>query len=269
MTGRKGACSEMSVIRLDEIRRHPVKGFGPELLPSVALTAGHALPGDRIFALATAKGAADARDGDGGWVRCRNFVRPTTDPRLAQVEQLYDDETGWLMARHPSLPRITVDLSGETGGPALCDWAEELVSPGVLPLTVFKAAPHQGAAAHYADTETPAVSIMSAASLDDLSTAAGRPLQRERFRGNLWIKGAEPWAERDWVGKRVRIGAVEVDILEEIVRCASPGADPETGERNVDVVGLLDRHIGDSVFGVLARVATDGTVSERDVLTVL
>lgn len=257
-------------MRVLEIRRHPVKGLGAELFDSADLVAGRALPGDRTFALATAKGAADALAAEGAWVRCRNFVRPTTDPRLAQVQVMYDDQTGWLIARHPKLAKLTVDLSAETGGPALCDWVAPLVSPGVLPLTLVRAAPERvGAAAHYADVDLPAISIMSTASLADLSKAAGQELQRDRFRGALWLEGGAPWAEAEWVGRKIKVGGAVLEIVGGIERCASPGANPETGERDVPVVELLERLTGAREFGVLARVVESGRVSARDPVEML
>lgn len=260
----------MSQPRVLEIRRHPVKGLGEELLPDVMLTPGHALPGDRMFALATARGAEEARAAGGGWARCRNFVRPTTDARLAQVSVIYDDAAGWLMARHPDLPRFTGDLSGPTGGPALCDWIEPLVSPGVLPLSLVGVSPEAaGPMAHFADTDTPGVSIMSTASLADLARVAGVPLDRDRFRGNLWIEGGEPWDEAEWVGRLLAVGEARLEIVGPIERCASPGANPETGERDVPVVELLERRTGERCFGMLAKVIEGGRVAERDALTLI
>lgn len=43
------------------------------------------------------------------------------------------------------------------------------------------------------DTELPALSILSTASLADLSARMGIALSKDRWRGNLWLDGAEPW----------------------------------------------------------------------------
>ncbi len=259
----------MSKQRVLEIRRHPVKGLGDEILPEIVLKALHALPGDRVFGLTTARGDEAVTEAAGGWARCRNFVRPTTDPRLAQVSVIYDDATGWLVARHPDLPRFGCDLSEPTGGPALCDWVAPLVSPGVQPLTLRAVTPDVGPMAHFADTDTPGVSIMSRASLADLESVAGVPLDRDRFRGNVWVEGGEPWDEAEWVGKTLRIGEATFEIVGPIERCASPGANPETGERDVPIVDLLERRTGERCFGMLARVVEGGRIAERDPLTLI
>ena len=51
------------------------------------------------------------------------------------------------------------------------------------------------------DSEFPSVSILSLASLADLSARMGHDLSIHRWRGNLWVDGLEPWAEWGWIGQ--------------------------------------------------------------------
>ncbi len=100
--------------------------------------------------------------------------------------------------------------------------------------------------------------LLSRASLEDLSTRVGRPLDMLRFRPNLVVDGCEAYAEDDW--KRLRIGEVTFRVAKPCVRCAIPTLDPDTGERDPLVMRTLmsyRRRDGAVVFG--QNLLHDGT----------
>ena len=64
-------------------------------------------------------------------------------------------------------------------------------------------------------------------SLDDLNTRTPAPVSMRRFRPNFVIGGGAPYAEDAW--RRIRIGPVEFEGVENCERCELPTVDPETG----------------------------------------
>ncbi|HEY0289768.1 MAG TPA: MOSC domain-containing protein [Pseudomonas sp.] len=74
--------------------------------------------------------------------------------------------------------------------------------------------------------------LIGQASLDDLSDKIGRAQEMLRFRPNLVVEGAEPFAEDGW--KRIRIGALEFRLLKGCSRCILTTIDPANGERTAD-----------------------------------
>lgn len=74
--------------------------------------------------------------------------------------------------------------------------------------------------------------LISQASLEDLSTKVGRPLEMLRFRPNLVVDGCEAFAEDGW--KRIRVGDMEFRLLKGCSRCILTTIDPKTGERSAD-----------------------------------
>jgi uncharacterized protein YcbX len=74
--------------------------------------------------------------------------------------------------------------------------------------------------------------LIGQASLDDLARRVGRPLEMLRFRPNLVVSGAEPYAEDGW--KRIRIGQLTFRVIKPCSRCVIPTLDPATGERAPD-----------------------------------
>ena len=64
-------------------------------------------------------------------------------------------------------------------------------------------------------------------SLDDLNTRTPAPVSMRRFRPNFVIGGGAPYAEDGW--RRIRIGPVEFEGVENCKRCELPTVDPDTG----------------------------------------
>lgn len=70
--------------------------------------------------------------------------------------------------------------------------------------------------------------ITTTASLAALNAAMEAPVTMNRFRPNLVIDGAEPWAEDSW--KRLQIGEVELEVMRPCPRCAITQVDQATGQ---------------------------------------
>lgn len=69
--------------------------------------------------------------------------------------------------------------------------------------------------------------LIGQASLDALNARLVMPVPMLRFRPNLVIDGAPPHAEDGW--RRLRIGAVEFELVKPCVRCGFTTVVPETG----------------------------------------
>ena len=64
-------------------------------------------------------------------------------------------------------------------------------------------------------------------SLDDLNTRTPAPASMRRFRPNFVVSGGAPYEEDGW--RRIRIGTVEFEGVENCERCELPTVDPDTG----------------------------------------
>ena len=118
----------------------------------------------------------------------------------------------------------------------------------------------------FADVPEPYVSNFSTASLNEIERVARRSIQIQRFRGNLVVDGAERWEERDWPGRKLRIGDTELQVEELIARCAATNVDPESAARDMNIPLLLERGFGHTEFGAYARVLKGGTIRPGDTI---
>ena len=69
--------------------------------------------------------------------------------------------------------------------------------------------------------------LISQAALDQLNTKLAAPVPMLRFRPNLVVAGTAPHAEDQW--KRIRVGAIEFDVLKPCVRCVFTTVEFERG----------------------------------------
>ncbi|SDE86459.1 hypothetical protein SAMN05421538_11320 [Paracoccus isoporae] len=251
--------------RLAQIWRYPVKAIGRERLKQVRLEAGATLPRDRNWAVLHSNSVE--RLGDGAtlsdWLPKSAFLRGAAGPALQAVSGgLVDD--GKLAFSHPDCEDIVIDPADEADQERLIAWlaplwperrgAPERLVTGPVALT---------------DSPEPFVSINSLDSLSVLESKVGERLGVERWRGNLWIEGAEAFAEQDWIGREIHIGAARLVIREPIGRCAATAVDTETGEPDRDMVRALSDAFGHSNFGVYAEVLDGAEIGELDEVTVM
>ena len=78
--------------------------------------------------------------------------------------------------------------------------------------------------------------VTTLASLGDLETRLGRGVGMDRFRANLVVEGAEPWAEDGW--RQLAVGGVRFEGRKDCARCAVTTVDQETGERSPETEPL-------------------------------
>jgi len=249
-------------MRLVAIYRHPVKSLGSEPLSRVTLDAGVALPGDRAHAITHGDSAFDPDNP--GWAACGNFLRITNVPALARPAVSYAPKTRILTLSEDGTQR-TYELHDAADREALAAWAgaaAEGIRPGP-----YRVADAPGVS--LTDAQDQAPSLMSLASLRDLSAQVGVTLDPRRFRGNLWIDGDDlaPWAELGWAGRVVTMGGAQLTITAPITRCLATAANPDTGQRDDNPVPALKALHGKPVFGMIAGVTQGGDVAVGDAVT--
>ena len=114
------------------------------------------------------------------------------------------------------------------------------------------------------------VSLLSDASLEELARRAGEPeVDGRRFRMLVHVGGTRPHEEDEWIGRRLRIGEVLVEVTKQDARCRMTTRNPDTGVRDFDTLreiksyrGLRDGKGID--FGVYADVVEPGRVRVGD-----
>ena len=240
------------------INYFPVKGLNAHRLARTTLRADRPSANDRRFAL-TRGGPTGAND-HARWRNKGHFLQLARHPKLAKLTSHYDDAqevlTIYRQAHAVSRGQITNPL-GRTliEGFFTAYLGDTLSGPPKL---------IDGGDISFSDQRTPLISLINAASVRDLERLVDAPLAVDRFRGNLVIEGARPWAELEWVGQTITIKGARLAVIDRIERCAAINVDPTDGHHDGNLLRALEGGFGHRFCGVLLRVVTGGSIAQAD-----
>ncbi len=109
-----------------------------------------------------------------------------------------------------------------------------------------------------------------------MKASGGEAVSMARFRPNIVIDGADPWAEDFW--KVVRIGDIEIELVKPCDRCVMTTLDPLTGEKlgrdPLKTLSKLRRSAhpdlsGAVLFGWNAGPRSEGVIAAGDTVEVV
>lgn len=246
--------------RVTALWRHPIKSHGREALEGVTLTAGESMPWDRHWAVTheACKFNAD----DPRWVMCRNFMIGVATPGLQAIWASLDADSRIITLRHDALGEITFCPDDPAEVVGFLTWVLPLCPPEKRQPQGIVALPGRA----FSDAAYPCVSIVNAASHKAVAGRLGRPLEMERWRGNVWIEGLAPWEEFELTDHEITLGGARLRVREPIRRCMATAANPRTGYRDADTLGVLRDGWDHQHFGVYAEVIGEGEIALGDVL---
>ena len=229
--------------RVVALYRYPVKGFTAESCPALEVLPEGRIAGDRALAFRFADSGLPPE----AWSRKYGFAVLVNAPGLARLTARFDERSRRLSIRHGDalLADESIDGAGrEKLAAAIERYMLALPDNPLaghherLPLQLVG----DGVTPRYQDSEKGQVTLHSRETVAALGHALGDPaLDEVRFRSNIAIEGVEAWTENTWVGRRLRIGDVELEAVRDKVRCLATHANPATGERDLQVMQTLTR----------------------------
>jgi uncharacterized protein YcbX len=256
-------------ITISAIYRYPVKGLSPEKLQSVALTPGRCLPHDRRFAIALPSTRFDPERPE--WLSKTHFVMLMRDEKLAQLQTRFDGDTDELRVERVGTTVLRESLAEAEGRRRAGAFFDEFLAGEVEgPLRIVEAPGHAFADARRKPNATADqyVSLINLASIAALEQSIGAPVAPLRFRANVYFEGVPAWGELDWLGSEITVGGARLRVISPITRCAATQVNPATAERDLDIVGALQRGFGHNLMGIYAEVTEGGEIAAGEAITV-
>ena len=255
----------MSLIgKVDSLWRYPVKSMRGEELDEVF--AGYpGIYGDRVFAFKSSASPTGfpyftAREQRRLLQYRPRFRYPDKAARPVNLSDAEKMGAGPLAA---DLSELTVDIETPDGktlaidDPALMHLLRADIDEKHQ-LTLIRS--------HRALTDCRPMSIFSLQSARQLTEETGTPVDKRRFRANVYVDLASDngFGENELVGRSLMIGPkVSVRVLERDPRCAMITLDPDTSERTPAVLKkVAQAHEGTA--GVYGAVIVEGMLHKGD-----
>ncbi len=243
-----------SMVEVTRLYRYPIKGLSAQPLARVTLDAGKPFPHDRILALARPGAPIDSEDPK--WAKKGLFVMLMLDENLARVTSSLDVDS----------MRLTVtEGNREVASAHLADQADRDRIEGLfwrlLPTLPAPPVLVRSRGGHFMDKPDNVVSLINLATVRSLEQQWGVEIDPLRFRANIYIDGARPWEEFDWVGKEIHIGDAVFAVDRKNGRCGATNVNPTTARRDLDIPGSLRATFGHKNLGVYLVVRDGGEVA--------
>ncbi len=247
------------MIAVSKIYRYPIKGLSAQPLSAVALEADKPFPQDRIFALAR-PGAPIDRD-EPKWAKKGLFVMLMLDEGLARVNTELDLDSLRLNIKQGNREVAAGRLTDETDRERLEQFFWQLLPALPSPPILVRSA-----GGHFMDKPDNVISLINLATVRSLEEKWGVEIDPLRFRANIYIDGAKPWEEFDWVGSDITIGNVVFAADRKNGRCGATNVNPVSGRRDLDIPGSLRATFGHKNLGIYLTVRDGGELAIGDTL---
>ena len=85
------------------------------------------------------------------------------------------------------------------------------------------------------------VSLLNIQSIKDFQKKIDRNVENSIFRGNIYIDGIEPWKEREWIGKIIKINNVSFKVEKNIPRCVAINLKPQKDDNSFNLLQSLKK----------------------------
>ena len=251
-------------MQLDTITRFPIKGLTGQPLDTTSLAVNGTIVDDRRFALIHT--SSEVRIDDPQWANKKHFLNRARDEKLGELEAEYTDDGAHVTLRRKGRVVVKADLLTSVGRMVLEDFLNSFMPAGARghPRLI-----DVGTGRHLSDSVESFVSLLNTESVQDVKRVARVSIDPRRFRSNLLISGAQPWAEQQWVGQRLQIGSVVFEGVAPIPRCNAVNISPDTGLVDMNLPLTLMRGFRHDHCGLYLKVVEAGDLSTGDPVSLL
>ena len=110
------------------------------------------------------------------------------------------------------------------------------------------------------------VSLLNIQSISDFQKKIEKEVEPSIFRGNICVDGIEPWKEREWIGKIIKINNVSFKVEKNIPRCVAINLKPKTDNSSLNLLQLLKKNYNHFDMGVYLTPLNDGLINISDAI---
>ena len=261
----------MSAI-ISSINYCPVKSVSFQTIEKCEIKKDIGIINDRIFAFAKDLDAEQAKlfekspeERKGKW---NKVLTLKNSPALNKYNFIFKDKKLTLTLKDKEILSININQSSERE--ALSNKISELESSLKQPLTLMKNDDFP-----FFDTSISkkvdfvnSVSLLNIQSINDFEKKVNKKIETSIFRGNICIDGIDPWKEREWIGKTIKINNVSFKVEKNIPRCVAINLKPQTDDNSFDLLQSLKKIYNHFDMGIYLTALDDGEINIKDKINI-
>jgi len=257
---------------ISSINYCPVKSVSFQTIENCEIKKNIGIVSDRIFAFAKDLDQEQAKlfekspdDRKGKW---NKVLTLKNSPVLNKYNFIYKDEKLTLTLKDKEV--LTIDINQSKERKALTNKISELESSLKQPITLMKN--HEFP---FFDTSISnkvdfvnSVSLINIQSINDFRKKIDRNVESSIFRGNICIDGIEPWKEREWIGKIIKINNASFKVEKNIPRCVAINLKPQTDDNSFNLLQSLKKTYNHFEMGIYLTALDDGEINTGDKINI-
>tara|TARA_B110000444_G_scaffold168220_1_gene157109 strand:+ start:512 stop:1303 length:792 start_codon:yes stop_codon:yes gene_type:complete len=249
---------------ISSINYCPVKSISFQKIEKCEIKKDIGIIGDRIFAFAKDldldqvklfEKSPDQRKG-----KWNKILTLKNSPALNKYNFVFKDEKLTLTIKDKEI--LTIDINQLNDRKKLSNKITELENSLKQPIVLM-----QNNDFPFFDTSISknvdfvnSVSLLNVQSINDFQNKIDKKIDISIFRGNICVDGIEPWKEREWIGKIIKINEVSFKVEKNIPRCVAINLKPQTEDNTFDLLKLLKKNYNHFEMGIYLSALNDGSI---------
>ena len=252
-------------VEITSINYCPVKSVSFQSIEKCSIKKNIGIIGDRIFAFATGLDQDQAKlfekspdERKGKW---NKILTLKNSPALNKYNFKFRDEKLTFTIKDKEI--LSIDINQLSEREALSNKISELESSLKQPIVLMKndAFPFFDTSISKKVDFVNSVSLLNTQSINDFENKTNKKIETSIFRGNICIDGVEPWKERDWIGKTIKINNVLFKVEKNIPRCVAINLKPKTDDNSFNLLQLLKKNYNHFDMGIYLTALDDGEIN--------
>ena len=238
----------------------PVKSVSFQNIQLCEIKKNLGIVNDRIFAFSRNVDLEKAKliEKDANERKLNYFLTLKNSPVLNKYNFVYENNKLTLNSNNKDIISISADDPSERL--LLANKLMELENSLLKPITLLKNIDHPFFDTSHSKNIFNSMSLINLNSIKDFEKKVNEIIEPQRFRANFYIDGIDPWEERNWIGKIIKINNVSFKVEKNIPRCVAINLKPKTDDNSLNLLQSLKKSYNHFDMGIYLVSLDDGKV---------
>ena len=248
-------------VSVSSINYCPVKSVSFQSIESCEIKNNIGIIGDRIFAFAKDLDSEQAKlfeknpnERKGKW---NKILTLKNSPALNKYNFIYKNEKLTLTLKGKEI--LTIDINQLREREVLSNKISELEGSLKQPIILMKnhEFPFFDTSISNKVNFVNSVSLLNLQSINDFQKKIDKEIESSIFRGNIYFDGIEPWKEREWIGKIIKINGASFKVEKNIPRCVAINLKPRSDDNSFNLLQSLKKTYNHFDMGIYLTALDD------------
>lgn len=249
---------------IKSINYSPVKSLSFESINSCNVKKNFGVLNDRIFAFSRSIDFEKAKliEKNPNKRKLNNFLTLKNSPVLNKYNFIYKKNKLTMLLKDKEL--ISINADNPENFSLIPEKLLELESSLEKPVFFLKNNDFPFYDTTNSNNVMNSISLININSINDLENKINKKLEIQRFRGNFYVQGIEPFEERNWINKVIKINNISFKVQSHIPRCVAINLKPKTDDNSINLLQSLKKNFNHFDMGIYLVALEDGKINVGD-----